>query len=168
MNDIQKYSNTEQLYVNQFGGETITDSRQWLIDADVLTPDNKTVSIKDQLKSSEKYGNIAVEAETSNPDNGETKAGWLEYIATTGLATLCMHPETKKPIWVRCRPSELKAFVQQHKNTLRKYKLLPWTVEHNRKQGRTFVDGWGYLISVKALLDAGFSFTYLNQNYTTH
>lgn len=167
MNDIKKYSNTETLYVQQFGGEVINDSRQWTIDADVLTPDGKTVSIKDQLLSSGKYGNIAVEMETSNPDNGDTKDGWLGYIATTGFAVLCMHPTTKEPIWIRCRPSELKAFVQQHSNTLRKFNLLPSTIAHNRRQGRTFVDGWGYLIKVQALLDAGFKYTKLNQHYNT-
>ena len=52
MNDIQKYQSTEVLYAEQFGGELIEDSRQWLIDADVLTPDGKTVSIKDQFQSS--------------------------------------------------------------------------------------------------------------------
>lgn len=167
MNDVQKYSNTESLYTAQFGGTVITDSRQWELDADVLTPDGKTVSVKDQLASSRKYGNIAVEAETSNPDNGDTRKGWLHYIGTTGFATLCVHPKTKESIWIRCTPAKLQAFVELHKNTLRKYNLLPWTIEHNRKQGRTFVDGWGYLISVQALLDAGFQYTVLNQNYTT-
>ena len=167
MNDVQKYSNTESLYTAQFGGTIITDSRQWEIDADVITPDGKTVSIKDQLKSSAKYGNVAVEVENSNPDNGKTKDGWFRYIATTGFATLCVHPETKGAIWIRCTPAKLQAFVELHKSSLRKYKLTPWTIEHNRKQGRTFVDGWGYLISVQALLDAGFSYTALNQNYTT-
>jgi hypothetical protein len=167
MNDIQKFSNTEILYTKQFGGTHITDSRQWEIDADVLTPDGKTVSIKDQLASSGKYGNIAVEAQTSNPDNGKTKDGWLHYIGTTGFATLCVHPKTKEAIWIRCTPAKLQAFVKQHEKTLRKYKLMPWTIEHNRKQGRTYVDGWGYLISVQALLDAGFSFTVLNQQYNT-
>ena len=167
MNDIQKYTNTERLYAAQFGGTHINDSRQWEIDADVLTPDGKTVSIKDQLKSSEKYGNIAVEMETSNPDNGKTKDGWMGYIGTTGFATLCYHPKTKEAIWIRCTPAKLQAFVKQHEKTLRKYKLMPWTIEHNRKQGRTYVDGWGFLISVQALLDAGFSHTALNQEYNT-
>lgn len=167
MNDIQKFSNTELLYTKQFGGTHITDSRQWEIDADVLTPDGKTVSIKDQLASSSKYGNIAVEAQTSNPDNGKTKDGWLHYIGTTGFATLCTHPKTKEAIWIRCTPAKLQEFVKQHEKTLRKYKLMPWTIEHNRKQGRTYVDGWGYLISVQALLDAGFSHTVLNQQYNT-
>lgn len=167
MNDVQKYSNTESLYVAQFGGTIITDSRQWELDADVLTPDGKTVSVKDQLKSSGKYGNIAVEAETSNPDNGDTREGWLHYIGTTGFATLCVHPKTKGPIWIRCTPAKLQAFVETHKDTLRKYNLMPWTIEHNRRQGRTFVDGWGYLIPVQALLDAGFHCTALNQEYTT-
>lgn len=167
MNDIQKFSNTEILYTKQFGGTHITDSRQWEIDADILTPDGKTVSIKDQLASSSKYGNVAVEMQTSNPDNGKTKDGWMGYIGTTGFATLCEHPKTKEAIWIRCTPAKLKAFVKQHEKTLRKYKLMPWTIEHNRKQGRTYVDGWGYLISVQSLLDAGFSHTVLNQNYNT-
>ena len=44
---------------------------------------------------------------------------------------------------------------------------MPWTVELNRKQGRTYVDGWGYLVPVQLLLDAGFHWTNLNQEYTT-
>ena len=114
MNDVHRYSNTERLYVAQFGGELIKDARQWEIDADVLTPDGKTVSIKDQLKSSAKYGNVAIEAETSNPDNGDTKEGWLHYIKTTGFATLCTHPKTKQAIWIRCKPEKLQEFIKQH------------------------------------------------------
>jgi len=167
MNDIKRYTKTEELYIKQFGGSLIKDSRQWEEDADIITPEGKTVSIKDQLKSSAKYGNIAVEMETSNPDNGDTRDGWMLYINTTGFATLCEHPDTKQPIWIRCTPAKLRAYVETHKNNLRKYHLLPYTIEHNRKQGRTFVDGWGYLISVRALLKAGFSYTPLNQEYST-
>ena len=78
MNDIQKYQSTEVLYAEQFGGELIEDSRQWLIDADVLTPEGKAVSIKDQFKSSLRYGNIAVELEIFNSGRGLTKPGWFE------------------------------------------------------------------------------------------
>ena len=167
MNDIQKYSNTEKIYVAQFGGELINDSRQWEIDADVLTPDGKTVSIKDQLKSSAKYGNIAIGVETSNPNNGKTKPDWFGYIATTGFAVLCTHPKTKQAIWIRCKPSKLKQWVEQNKTSLRKFNLQPSVIEHNIKQGRVYVDGWGYLVSVQRLLDAGFHWTNLNQEYTT-
>ena len=167
MNDIQKYQSTEVLYAEQFGGELINDSRQWTIDADVLTPDGKTVSIKDQLKASAKYGNIAIGVETSNPNNGKTKPDWFGYIATTGFAILCTHPKTKQAIWIRCKPSKLRQWVEQNKTSLRKFNLQPSVIEHNIKQGRTYTDGWGYLISVQKLLDAGFQYTALNQEYTT-
>lgn len=167
MNDIQKYSNTEKIYVKQFGGELINDSRQWEIDADVLTPDGKTVSIKDQLKASAKYGNIAIGVETSNPKTGAVKPDWFGYIATTGFAVLCTHPTTKKAGWLRCTPEKLKQWVEDNKSSLRKFNLQPHVVEHNIKQGRVYVDGWGYLVSVQRLLDAGFHWTNLNQEYTT-
>ena len=167
MNDITKYSNTERLYVAQFGGELINDSRQWEIDADVLTDDGKTVSIKDQLKASFKYGNIAIGVETSNPNNGKIKPDWFGYINTTGFAILCTHPTTKQAIWIRCRPSKLKQWVEDNKASLRKFNLQPHVVKHNIAQGRTYTDGWGYLISVQRLLDAGFQYTALNQEYTT-
>ena len=167
MNDITKYAATERLYVAQFGGTIIDDERQWEIDADVLTPDGKTVSIKDQLKSSAKYGNVAIGVETSNPRNGAIKPDWFGYIATTGFAILCTHPKTKQAIWIRCRPSKLKQWVEQNKTSLRKFNLQPSVIEHNIRQGRTYSDGWGYLISVQKLLDAGFQYTVLNQGYTT-
>ena len=167
MNDVHRYSNTERLYVAQFGGELIKDARQWEIDADVLTPDGKTVSIKDQLKSSAKYSNVAIGVETSNPRTGAIKPDWFGYIATTGFAILCTHPKTKQAIWIRCRPSDLKQWVEQNKTSLRKFDLQPSVIEHNRKQGRTYSDGWGYLIPVQKLLDAGFQYTVLNQEYTT-
>ena len=107
MNDIQKYQSTEVLYAEQFGGKLIEDSRQWLIDADVLTPDGKTVSIKDQFQSSLRYGNIAVELEIFNSERGLTKPGWFEYISTTGLSILAAHPDTGDPIWIRCKPEKL-------------------------------------------------------------
>ena len=167
MNDVLRYSNTERLYIAQFGGELINDARQWQIDADVLTPDGKTVSIKDQLKASAKYGNIAIGVETSNPNNGKTKPDWFGYIATTGFAVLCTHPKTKQAIWIRCRPSKLKQWTEQNKTSLRKFNLHKSSIEHNTKQGRTYTDGWGYLIPVQKLLDAGFQYTALNQEYTT-
>ena len=167
MNDVHRYSNTERLYVAQFGGELIKDARQWEIDADVLTPDGKTVSIKDQLKSSAKYGNVAIGVETSNPRTGAIKPDWFGYIATTGFAILCTHPKTKQAIWIRCRPSKLKQWVEQNKTSLRTFNLQPSVIEHNIRQGRTYSDGWGYLISVQKLLDAGFQYTVLNQEYTT-
>ena len=167
MHDVTKYAATERLYVAQFGGTIIDDERQWEIDADVLTPDGKTVSIKDQLKSSAKYGNVAIGVETSNPRNGAIKPDWFGYIATTGFAILCTHPKTKQAIWIRCRPSKLKQWVEQNKTSLRKFNLQPSVIEHNIRQGRTYSDGWGYLISVQKLLDAGFQYTVLNQGYTT-
>ena len=165
MNDIQKYSNTERLYVAQFGGKLIKDARQWEIDADVRTW--KVRQAKTQLKASAKYGNIAIGVETSNPNNGKTRPDWFGYIATTGFAILCTHPKTKQAIWIRCRPSELKQWVEQNKTSLRKFNLQPSVIEHNIKQGRVYVDGWGYLIPVQKLLDAGFQYTVLNQEYTT-
>lgn len=167
MNDIQKYSNTEKLYVAQFGGSLITDSSQWEIDADILLENGKTVSIKDQLKASAKYGNIAIGVETSNPKNGAVKPDWFGYIKTTGFAVLCTHPVTKQAGWLRCTPEKLQQWVEDNKSSLRKFNLQPHVVEHNIKQGRTYVDGWGYLVSVKRLLDAGFHWTNLNQEYTT-
>ena len=167
MNDVLRYSNTERLYVAQFGGELIKDARQWEIDADVLTPDGKTVSIKDQLKSSAKYGNVAIGVETSNPRTGAIKPDWFGYIATTGFAILCTHPKTKQAIWIRCTPTKLQEWVKAQSGKLRRFNLQPSVIEHNIRQGRTYVDGWGYLISVQKLLDAGFQYTVLNQEYTT-
>ena len=167
MNDIQKYSNTEKIYVAQFGGKLINDSRQWEIDADVLTPDGKTVSVKDQLKASAKYGNIAIGVETSNPKTGAVKPDWFGYIATTGFAVLCTHPVSGKAGWLGCTPEKLQQWVESNKASLRKFRLQPHVVEHNIKQGRVYVDGWGYLVSVQRLLDAGFHWTNLNQEYTT-
>lgn len=167
MNDIQKYSNTEKIYVAQFGGELINDSRQWEIDADVLTTDGKTVSIKDQLVASAKYGNIAIGVETSNPRNGAVKPDWFGYIATDGFVVLCAHPLSGEAGWLRCTPTKLQQWVNDNKSSLRKFKLQPHVVEHNIKQGRTYVEGWGYLVSVQRLLDDGFHWTVLNQEYTT-
>ena len=89
MNDIQKYSNTEKIYVAQFGGELIK-----VIQANVA-------AYADKLESQSKF------------------------------------------------------------------KLHPHVVEHNIKQGRIYVDGWGYLVGVQRLLDAGFHWTNLNREYTT-
>lgn len=166
MNDIIRYTETEQIYANQFGGTLIEGSRQWGIDADILTPDGKTVSIKDQLRSSAKTGNIAIGVETSDA-SGRVKPDWFQYIATTGFAVLCTHPKTKKAIWIRCRPSKLKQWVEDNKASLRKFNLRPSTVAHNVSQGRTFNNGWGWLVPIQRLLDDGFSFTELNQDYTT-
>lgn len=167
MNDIQRYSNTERLYVNQFGGELITDSRQYLIDADILTPDGKTVSIKDQFKSSLRYGNIVVETEIYNTARGLSKPGWFGYIDTTGLGILAAHPDTGDPIWIRCKPEKLQEWVNNNKNRLRGYELQPSTVKHNEKQGRTYTQSRGYLISVASLIRDGFSYTALTGEYTT-
>ena len=167
MNDIIKYAATERLYVEQFNGTIINDKRQWEIDADVLTPDGKTVSIKDQLKSSAKYGNIAIGVEISNPKNGAVKADWFGYIKTTGFAVLCTHPDTKQAIWIRCTPTKLQEWVKDQQSKLRKFHLQPSVVRHNEQQGRTYTAGWGYLIPVKSLLDSGFSFTVLNKHYNT-
>ena len=167
MNDVIKYAATERLYVAQFGGTLIDDERQWKIDADILTPDGKTVSIKDQLRSSAKYGNLAIGVEMSNPRNGATKPDWFGYINTTGCALLCTHPQTKEAIWIRCTPEKLKAWVKDNASKLRKFNLQPSTVQHNEQQGRTYTDGWGYLVPVQSLLDGDFQFTVLNQHYNT-
>ena len=167
MNDVLRYSNTERLYVAQFGGDLIKDARQWEIDADVLTPDGKTVSIKDQLKSSAKYGNVAIGVETSNPRTGAIKPDWFGYIATTGFAVLCTHPKTKQAIWIRCTPTKLQEWVNVQSSNLRKFNLQPSVIRHNEQQGRTYTDGWGYLVPVQSLLDSGFSFTVLNKEYNT-
>lgn len=163
--DIKKYESTELLYVEQFGGELIKDSRQWLIDADVLTLDNKTVSIKDQYNSSKRYGNIVVETEIYNTARGLSKPGWFEYIETTGLAILAAHPSTKEPIWIRCKPELLQVWVAKNKDYLREYTLQPSTVKHNERQGRTYTQSRGYIIPVASLLRDSFSITALEGDY---
>lgn len=147
--DIKKFEATEDMFVQQFGGERITDSRQWTIDADCLLK-GKTVSIKDQLKSSAKTGNITVETKTVNPKTKEEKLGFLYYNKTDYYAWLVSYKDQE--IWLVCPSSFFKSFVEN--NYHYQFKTNPDTVEKNIKQGWKFAEGHGLLLKIEKLINS--------------
>ena len=149
MNDITKYETTEMKFIKQFGGERVTDLQQQYKDIDVIR-NNKTVSIKDQLFSSNKYGNITLETKLKTLDGKEMK-GCFEVCEADYYGWLISHPVHKVPCWLVCSVQDLKDFVKS--NNVPTFSTRPETIQHNINQKRKFVYGEGFKLSIASLLN---------------
>ena len=80
MNDIQKYQSTEVLYTEQFGGELIEDSRQWLIDAERAYRWRDQLEVfKDTMEEKSRVVQLAQKEALKNKRQVQvikTKEGW--------------------------------------------------------------------------------------------
>lgn len=147
---MSKGEKAEHWFCSQFNGKRFSDKETQLKDIDVATK-GYTWSIKDQIKSSAKTGNISLEVELVNTRTGKSIAGCFQTSQADcyGWAITYMG----KPMWLRMRRSTLYNWALTNKSTLCKVSNTDWVVEDNRKQGRTYDDARSLLVPIQRLVD---------------
>lgn len=144
----------ERLAVMQFGGELITDKlRQWKdIDAVIETKQgiNASVSVKDQLWSSERYKGIQIEVRLSNSRTGAAIDGcFLKCEADYYFWRV--HTPEYGDTWAIVPTKKMKAFVRENKQSLKTWQTQPKTEAKNRSYGRKYDRACGYVITMEQL-----------------
>lgn len=108
MANYQLGSKAEKAFLNQFGGEFITDLKVQKLDIDVIL-DGKSISVKHHL-SSKRWGNIAFELSLSkSTDPSDTKDGNYVTCQADTYAHLCWKDEMWQ--WWLVDVAEVKPFV---------------------------------------------------------
>jgi len=144
----------EKLAVMQFGGELVTDKRsQWRdIDAVIETKQGikASVSVKDQLWSSERYKGIQIEVRLFNSRTGAVIEGcFLKCQADYYFWRV--HTPEYGDTWAIVPTEKMKAFVKENQHTLKKWQTQPKTEAKNRSYGRKYDRACGYVITMEQL-----------------
>lgn len=145
----------EHILVKQFSGKLISDLSQQYKDIDAVLTNKRgkkrSVSVKDQLGSSRKFGGIQIETLLTNTRNGATRNGcFLENAADDYFWRV--HTEEHGDTWLIIRCNDLKAYVEANEGSLRKWTTKHYTEEKNRRLGRTYDRAQGVTIPVAKII----------------
>ena len=148
----------EQIAVQQFKGKLVTDKAQQYKDIDAVLPTKKgvwnTVSIKDQLWSSKKFGGIQIETELVNTRNGKTMPGCFyqnESVMYFWRVWTKEHGDT----WFIVKSSVLKEYVEKNKSSLKTWQTQQKTEAKNRSYNRAYDRAKGCTLWVKDITHLG-------------
>lgn len=144
----------EQIAVEQFGGELVTDKeRQWK-DVDVVINTKQgleaSVSVKDQLWSSERYNAIQIELRLVESTTGRSMDGcFLKCEADYYFWRVFTkeHGDT----WAIIPVDKMKEYVEENEGVLRKWQTQPKTEAKNRSYGRKYDRAMGVVIPMASL-----------------
>ncbi len=147
----------EQLAAKQFNGKLVTDLQLQYKDIDVFIPAKdgsvKSVSVKDQKWSSNKFKAVQVELECENTRTGATVDGcfpknesdyYLWRVTVDG-----------KDSWAVILSSKLQEFVYGNLERLKNYRTTARVEEKNRSYGRTYDRTRGKIIPLTELVKLG-------------
>lgn len=144
----------EQLAAAQFNGKLLSDKTNQYkdIDAQVTSKQGSkhSISVKDQLWSSERYGAIQIEMKLTNTLTGASMSGcfvkceadyyfWRVWTAE--------HGDT----WAIVKVSVMKDFIKKNADTLKKWQTQEKTEAKNRSYGRKFDRAAGYVVPMEEL-----------------
>lgn len=148
----------EQLAATQFKGQLVTDLNQQYKDIDVLIKakdgSTKSVSVKDQLWSSEKFGSIQVELNTINTRTGVSQKGCF-YTNESDYYFWRIWTKEHGDTWAVIESSVLKDFVKQNMDTLKPWSTTAKTEEKNRSYGRRYDRTTGVVLKTSDIAALG-------------
>lgn len=148
----------EKIAAKQFNGQLVTELAQQYKDIDLIVGakdgSKKTVSVKDQLWSSEKFGSIQIELNTVNTRTGVTQQGCF-YTNESDYYFWRIWTKDFGDTWAVIESSVLKDFVKQNLDTLKTWKTTTKTEEKNRSYGRRFDRTEGVVIKTQDLISLG-------------
>lgn len=148
----------EKIAVKQFKGKLVTDKASQYKDIDALLPTKKgkwnTVSIKDQLWSSGKFGGIQIETELENTRNGKTMEGCF-YKNESVMYFWRVWTEEYGDTWLIIKSSVLKDYVESHKDSFKTWKTQPKTEAKNRSFNRYYDRAKGFTLWVNDIKHLG-------------
>lgn len=148
----------EQLAQRQFGGELVKDLEMQYKDIDLVIKGSDgadySVSIKDQLWSSGKYGGMQIETELYNSSNDKTMVGCFYSNASDYyLWRLEIKGEDS---WFIVKTQALRDWVEENKETLIPWKTRLATEQKNSSLGRYYNGAKGLTLTITdALLSIG-------------
>ena len=145
----------EQLAVAQFGGKLLSDKTNQYKDIDALikAKDGSThsISVKDQLWSSERYGAIQIEMKLTNTLTGASMNGCFVKCEASYYfwrVWTAEHGDT----WAIVKVSVMKDFISKNKDSPKKWQTQEKTEAKNRSYGRKFDRAAGYVVPMEQLL----------------
>lgn len=142
----------EAIAAKQFNGTLVSDLSLQYKDIDmVVKRHNKTVSIKDQLWSSGKYKAIQIETQMVNTRTMECMDGCFYKNSSDYYLWRVETPE-HGDTWLVIKTEALRAYVEAHKASLRRWGTTTATEAKNRSYGRTFDRAEGYVIPLKDVM----------------
>ena len=148
----------EKLAATQFNGTLVTDLQQQYKDIDVMIKAKdgslKSVSVKDQLWSSEKFGSIQVELKTINTRTGVSQNGCF-YTNESDYYFWRIWTKDFGDTWAVIEASVLKDFVKQNLDTLKTWNTTAKTEEKNRSYGRRYDRTEGVVLKTSDLMQLG-------------
>ena len=147
----------EALAQKQFNGVLATEKRHQYKDIDLFVKGKdkkwRSVSIKDQLYSSGKYGGVQIETQLTNTRTKATMKGcFYSNEADYYFWRVSIHGCDS---WLVIPCSVMKRYVEDNLNTLKTWTTRANTEEKNRAYGRVYDKASGVTIPVLNLLGLG-------------
>ena len=143
----------EVLCAKQFKGELTKAKEHQFKDIDLFIQ-GKSVSVKDQLYSSKRFGSVQVELELKSTEKNKTMQGCF-YSNESDYYIWRVHTPEKGDSWVSIASEKLKRWVQDNKHSLRKWSTTASTEAKNRSYGRVFDGSSGLVIPLAELINLG-------------
>lgn len=144
----------EKLVVAQFGGKLLSDKANQYKDIDAKVPvkdgSMHSVSVKDQLWSSEKYGAIQIEMQLTNTRTGATMPGCFAKCEAQYYFWR-VWTEEYGDTWAIVQVARMKQYVKDNKASLKKWQTQEKTEAKNRSYGRSYDRAEGYVVPMEEL-----------------
>lgn len=144
----------EKLAVAQFGGKLLSDKTNQYKDIDAQLPAKDgsmhSVSVKDQLWSSERYGAIQIEMLLTNTRTGASMGGCFAKCEAQYYFWR-IWTEEYGDTWAIVQVARMKALVEENKATLKKWTTQEKTEAKNRSYGRSYDRAAGYVVPMELL-----------------
>ena len=144
----------EQLAVAQFGGKLLSDKANQYKDIDAKVPAKDgsmhSVSVKDQLWSSEKYGAIQIEMKLTNTRTGAVMNGCFPKCEAQYYFWR-VWTEEHGDTWAIVQVARMKKLIEENKTSLKKWKTQEKTEAKNRSYGRSYDRAEGYVVPLELL-----------------
>lgn len=142
----------EHIAAKQFDGVLTDKLEHQYADIDLFIR-GKSVSVKDQLESSAKYGGIQIELQTMNTRNGDTRPGC--FYTNEADYYFWRVSINDNDMWCVIPCQVLKDYVRDNLGTLRTWQTRHSTETKNRNYGRTYDRTTGVNITTRELVKLG-------------
>lgn len=147
----------EALAAKQFNGVLTNNKEHQYADIDLFVKgkDNKerSISVKDQLWSSSKYGAIQVELTLCNTRNNKTIDGCF-YSSKADYYFWRVSVDGKDS-WLVIECCAMQQYVKENMASLKQWSTRPNTEERNRSYGRTYDRAMGVVLPINTIKHLG-------------
>ena len=139
----------ENLAADVYGLTLIGDVNLQYVDVDAVDENGRTISIKDQMKTSKTYGTITVEYELGTLGNERMDGNFLVN-ETDEYMWLVSHKGERGFMFMLS--DEFKKFVLAQKEEWPVRGLTQWTIQENVRRNRKYPRAWSWAVPVDVLI----------------